>query len=40
MSDKDLEAGALKLKEEGNVFFKIKNYERAIEKYSEAIVNH
>lgn len=39
MSDKNLEAEALKLKEDGNALFKVKDYEKAIEKYSSAIVN-
>lgn len=34
----DKDKMALKLKEEGNVMFKAKNYNGAIQKYSQAIV--
>ena len=38
MTEKLGEAKALELKNEGNILFKIKNYEAAIEKYDEALV--
>jgi hypothetical protein len=38
MEERERDAMALKLKEEGNAFFKNKDYAAAIEKYSEAMV--
>lgn len=39
MEERERDAIALKLKEEGNAFFKNKDYPAAIEKYTEAMVN-
>jgi hypothetical protein len=38
MNERHNEAKALQLKEEGNVFFKSKEFANAIQKYTEAIV--
>ena len=38
MEERERDAIALKLKEDGNVFFKNKEYAAAIDKYSEALV--
>jgi hypothetical protein len=39
MTDKSNETIAIELKEQGNLLFKIKNYEGAIDKYDEALVS-
>jgi hypothetical protein len=38
MDERERDAIALNLKEEGNAFFKSKDFPKAIEKYSEAMV--